>query len=693
MRKLLLILLSVISVSAYSQSQPTSSKTRFVNGLYMGTKLDSYFNTADSNAIYWRADSVVMAKYKGTARALAFDVAGGYVPYTGATQNVTIGNFRVSARTLLGDSIMARTSAGVSVYGNSGTQVALFGAGGGSGTTLYGRAWINGDIESFNGSIGFGNSNRLRIARVDSAGVGFAGGNNVTFATWSTQNIVRAGSNGTVAGYYYSRGGSVNLYTSTGVSGDAILSPTFRVDSTGDVRIFNTTASTSSTTGALIVTGGIGVGTSGINGVRIHKGLANEANSIAIGTSSLTSTTTGNGNTAVGISTLQANTDGYENTAIGQTALRFNTSGYYNTAIGSDALRTNTTGINNLAVGRDAGRYITDGVTSNATGTNSVFIGNATRALADAQTNQIVIGTNAIGNGSNTVTIGNSSVTDNYFTGRTITNGGVFRSIVSGSTGLQAYDANRGYFIGMIQGSSDSLFVINYDSGYSQAKTRILQATKAGAATIPVSLKVGTLGGSVNGTLSVRGTGSGSGTYSFEAANSAGASIFLVRDDKRTQVFDGDFDVLNGNITSANTYSATVGGTNRDLFIDNTGLIGYVSSFRASKKNIAPLSNTDWLHKLSTVTFNYRVKDSTGKYTDSTYKEKEYGLVAEEVETVNPEMVFYDVDSTGKHLRGVHYSKLIIPLLKEIQDQKKRIDAQQTVIEALIKRIEILEKR
>jgi hypothetical protein len=56
-------------------------------------------------------------------------------------------------------------------------------------------------------------------------------------------------------------------------------------------------------------------------------------------------------------------------------------------------------------------------------------------------------------------------------------------------------------------------------------------------------------------------------------------------------------------------------------------------------------------------------------------------------------MVFYDVDSTGKHLRGVHYSKLIIPLLKEIQDQKKRIDLQQTAIEALIKRIELLEKQ
>jgi len=70
MRYILILLLLV--GTAYGQSSPTSAKTRFVNGLYMGTKLDAYFAAADSNAIYWRADSVVMAKYKGTARALAF---------------------------------------------------------------------------------------------------------------------------------------------------------------------------------------------------------------------------------------------------------------------------------------------------------------------------------------------------------------------------------------------------------------------------------------------------------------------------------------------------------------------------------------------------------------------------------------------------------------------------------------------
>ncbi len=39
-------------------------------------------------------------------------------------------------------------------------------------------------------------------------------------------------------------------------------------------------------------------------------------------------------------------------------------------------------------------------------------------ASADGTNNEIVIGYNAIGKGSNTVTIGNSLITDNYFKGK-----------------------------------------------------------------------------------------------------------------------------------------------------------------------------------------------------------------------------------------------------------------------------------
>jgi hypothetical protein len=141
--KRILFLLLLISGTAYGQSQPTSSKTRFVNGLYMGTKLDSYFNAADSNAIYWRADSVVMAKYKGTARALAFDVAGGYVPYTGATQNVNLGNFRLTGRSVSTDSIYARSSAGGRIVTNSGSTIAEYGLGSGANFDFHGFAGYN----------------------------------------------------------------------------------------------------------------------------------------------------------------------------------------------------------------------------------------------------------------------------------------------------------------------------------------------------------------------------------------------------------------------------------------------------------------------------------------------------------------------------------------------------------------------
>lgn len=71
MKRIILIFLGLFSL-AYGQTSKTGAKTFFVNGLWMGTKLDSYFNSADSNAIYWRADSLVMAKYRGTARALSF---------------------------------------------------------------------------------------------------------------------------------------------------------------------------------------------------------------------------------------------------------------------------------------------------------------------------------------------------------------------------------------------------------------------------------------------------------------------------------------------------------------------------------------------------------------------------------------------------------------------------------------------
>jgi hypothetical protein len=134
------------------------------------------------------------------------------------------------------------------------------------------------------------------------------------------------------------------------------------------------------------------------------------ANNTANGVSALFSNTTGSFNTANGRQALLNNTTGANNTANGVSALFSNTTGGNNTANGFNALFSNTTGGNNTANGIQAGRFIADGTTANTITNNSVFLGSDTKALANNQTNQIVIGFNAIGAGSNTVTLGNTSI-------------------------------------------------------------------------------------------------------------------------------------------------------------------------------------------------------------------------------------------------------------------------------------------
>jgi hypothetical protein len=138
-----------------------------------------------------------------------------------------------------------------------------------------------------------------------------------------------------------------------------------------------------------------------------------------------------------------------------------------------------------------------------------------------------------------------------------------------------------------------------------------------------------------------------------------------------------------GSVIWGDVYNDGVGGTNRDLYIDNTGLMGYVSSIKASKANINSIENTDWLYQLNPVSFNRRKKDANENYTEETYDELEYGLIAEEVETVAPELCFYDDVDGNAELRGVHYTQLITPMLKALQKATARIETLEAEVAAL----------
>lgn len=135
-------------------------------------------------------------------------------------------------------------------------------------------------------------------------------------------------------------------------------------------------------------------------------------------------------------------------------------------------------------------------------------------------------------------------------------------------------------------------------------------------------------------------------------------------------------------IYTAYTYNAV--GSTRDVYVQSDGAIGYVSSVREHKTNITNLENIDWLYDLNPVEFNRRKRDEDLNYLDEYYPEKEYGLIADEVKAVQPEMCFYDEleDGTQK-LAGVHYRQLITPMLKALQQANARIEALEAEVTAI----------
>lgn len=148
------------------------------------------------------------------------------------------------------------------------------------------------------------------------------------------------------------------------------------------------------------------------------------------------------------------------------------------------------------------------------------------------------------------------------------------------------------------------------------------------------------------------------------------ASLFAVQNNTQTKFAI----TATGTIMSAQAYSDTVGVTNRDLFIDDTGKIGYVSSSARYKQNISDLNSTEWLYNLRPVTFEYT--------TDPTHT-MQIGLVAEEVEQtikdIYPSLVSYKSDDPTV-VETVNYSQLIVPLLAQTQLLHTRLEQNELAV-------------
>jgi Chaperone of endosialidase len=171
-----------------------------------------------------------------------------------------------------------------------------------------------------------------------------------------------------------------------------------------------------------------------------------------------------------------------------------------------------------------------------------------------------------------------------------------------------------------------------------------------------------------------------SGTYNVAVGWRAGFALTTGSNniDIDNQGESGDTDTIRIGTegTQTNTYIAGIYGntsltSGTAVFVDSTGHLGTASSSERFKTGIESMgSNTTKLQQLRPVTFHYKV-DPQGTLR--------YGLIAEEVANVYPELVVRDQHG---RIDGVRYDELAPMLLNEMQKQQKTAEVQAEKINA-----------
>jgi len=392
----------------------------------------------------------------------------------------------------------------------------------------------------------------------------------------------------------------------------------------------------------------------------------------------------GCGNTASGFAALDQNTTGYSNTATGAGALFANSAGYYNTAFGTLAmfhtqtgkgnavfgalgLFSNTTGSYNLATGSYA-------LLSNSTGNNNTAAGISTLYFNTTGGNNTASGINALTQN----TVGNYNTGAGAYalyanttgTGNVGIGAGALYSSYNASAGTGSnYNVAVGYlalYHNTTANAAGNNSAVGYYSLYNNAG---VNNTAFGSG----ALNQTTTG---NGNTAV-GANAGpvltSGSYNtYIGTNAPGVAA---TDNYVTQI--GVFTLPTGGPTpfSPTTYIAGISNsviTGAAVYVTASGQLGVLASAERYKTDIAPLGpTTDKLAQLRPVSFHLK-SEPNGAI--------QYGLIAEEVNKVYPELVIRDKDG---NIQGVRYDELAPMLLNEMQKEQTTIAAQTTEIRDL----------
>lgn len=122
-----------------------------------------------------------------------------------------------------------------------------------------------------------------------------------------------------------------------------------------------------------------------------------------------------------------------------------------------------------------------------------------------------------------------------------------------------------------------------------------------------------------------------------------------------------------------------------EVYINSSGQLGTVNSSIRFKQDVQDMADaSDRLFQLRPVIYRYKQAYADGS------RPVEYGLIAEEVAQVYPDLVAHD--ASGR-IQTVQYQKLTPMLLNEVQKQHRQLEAQQQTIETLEQRLSRLENK
>jgi hypothetical protein len=364
----------------------------------------------------------------------------------------------------------------------------------------------------------------------------------------------------------------------------------------------------------------------------------------AIGLYSLLIDSTGKFNTGVGAGTLLLNTAD-ENTAVGAGVLLSNTTGVDNAAIGTFSLFNNTTGSFNTATGSQALLANTTGTENTANGTFALNIN------TDGSFNT-AIGAFALANntGSENTAVGVNTLFNNTAGGNTAVGANALRL---NTTGFQ----NTAMGDGALQSNTDATF--NTAIG---ASALTLNTSDGNTACGNVALFNNT--GSNNTAL-----GNGAGTNLTTGSNNIDIGYIVggVAGESNT--------IRIGNSEITNTFISGISGTNSSggvaVFCNSAGKLGVISSSARFKEDIKPIGKaSEAILALKPVSFRYKKEiDPQGI--------PEFGLIAEEVEKINPDLIIRDREGKPQTVRYEQINAMLLnEFLKEhqtVQELKKEI--------------------